>query len=129
MLRYIFFIIGKIIERASEEQEFTKKLLSDYMTKILEICLLSQVNPYEMESAILTLKICMKRFGSWFGAHKSKIELFLVNFLFSQSINLVKMAAEAFIQLQQVSWCYCFLFIFHFDSVSCKLLFVFCMYL
>lgn len=99
----MFYVLGKIIERCCEEQDFTKKLLSDYMTKILEMCLFSQVNTYEMECTLLTLRICMKRFGSWFGAHKSKIELFLLNFLFSRSINLTKMAAEAFIQLQQVS--------------------------
>lgn len=73
------------------------------MTKILDMCLLTQVNPHEMECALSTLGICMKRFGSWFGAHKSKIELFLLFFLFSKSMNLTRMAAEAFVQLQQVS--------------------------
>lgn len=96
-------IIGKIIETCYKEQDFTKKLLSDYMTKILEMCLCSQVNRYEMECALQTLKICMKRFGSWFGAYRARIEVFLLRILFSQSIDLTKMAAEAFLQVQQVS--------------------------
>lgn len=74
------------------------------MTKILEMCLATQVNSYVMECALSTLGICMKMYGSWFGAHKPKIEVFLLNFLFSKSINLTRMAAEAFVQLQQVSF-------------------------
>lgn len=73
------------------------------MAKILELCLCSQVNHYEMESALFTLTTCMKRYGSWFGAHKPQIELFLVNILFCQFKNVIEIAGEAFLQLQQVS--------------------------
>lgn len=99
----MFYFVAEIIERAHEEQDFTKKLLSDYMTKILELCLSSQVNAYEVGAALSILSVCMKRYGSWFGTHKSKVEVFLLNFLFSQSNNLVEKAAEAFLYLQQVS--------------------------
>lgn len=99
----MFYFEGEIIERVYGEQDFTKKLLSDYMTKILELCLSTQVNTYEVGAALLVLSVCMKRFGSWFGSHKSKIEVFLLHFLYSQSNSLVEKAAEGFHHLQQVS--------------------------
>lgn len=73
------------------------------MAKILELCLSSQVNHYEMEAALITLAICLQRFGSWFGTHKSKVESFLVNILFCPFKNVIEKAGMAFIQLQQVS--------------------------
>lgn len=73
------------------------------MTKILEMCLSSQVNPFEMGAAFSTLSICLKCYGSWFGAHKLKIELFIEKFLVSQSKDIVTKAAETFVHLQQVS--------------------------
>lgn len=93
---------GKIIERTYRDQDFTKKLLADYMAKILVLCLSNQVDHYEMESALFCLEICMKRYGSWFGAHKSQIENFLLNILFCRYKNVIEISAEAFIQLQQV---------------------------
>lgn len=99
---YLLFL-GKIIKRLSNDQDFSKKLLSDYMTKILQMCLSSQVNPNEMESALIILSISMKIYGSWFGPHKSKIEAFLLKLLFYDSKNVVQKAAVAFLELQQVS--------------------------
>lgn len=97
------FYAGKIVERAHKDHDFTKKLLADYMPKILEQCLSSQVNNYEMESALLTLDICMRKYGSWFGTHKTQIESFLINILFCQYKNVIARAGMAFLSLQQVS--------------------------
>lgn len=69
----------------------------------MENSLSCQMNSSEMQASLLTLSICLRRFGSWFGSYKSKIETFILKFLKSQNTNLVKAAGETFLLLQQVS--------------------------
>ncbi|KAG5881499.1 hypothetical protein JTB14_001643 [Gonioctena quinquepunctata] len=94
--------IGRITDIAHKDPEFTKKFVSEYMSKVLEMCLSPHMNDYEMEAALETLSICMKRYASWFTSHKVKIETFLVKCLDSSSESIVKKAAVAFHYLQQV---------------------------
>ncbi|KAJ8937629.1 hypothetical protein NQ314_011769 [Rhamnusium bicolor] len=94
--------IGKIVENVYNEQEFTKRFISDYISKVLENCLSAHINSHESEAALETLSICMKHYGSWFSTHKTKIESYLLTFLENSSEKLVEKAAAAFHYLQQI---------------------------
>ncbi|KAJ8949299.1 hypothetical protein NQ318_006724 [Aromia moschata] len=94
--------LGKIIENAHSEQEFNKRFVSDYMSKVFENCVSTHTNLHETEAALNTLTICMKNYPSWFSHHKNKVEDFIVTFLESPSERHVEKAGSAFLYLQQV---------------------------
>ncbi|XP_018569527.1 proline-, glutamic acid- and leucine-rich protein 1-like [Anoplophora glabripennis] len=91
--------IGSIVDSSHEEQEFSKKFISEYVSKVFETCLSIHNNH---EAALNTLATCIKYYGSWFAPHKLRVEHFITNFLENPSEQLVGSAATAFHYLQQV---------------------------
>lgn len=102
MIIHIYLITGRIIDNSYEEQEFSKKFISEYISKVLEICSSTHNSSHECEAALQTLAICMKHYGSWFAPHKLRIEKFITTFLDNPSDKVVENAAIAFHYLQQV---------------------------
>ncbi|VEN46765.1 unnamed protein product [Callosobruchus maculatus] len=94
--------IGLIVEYASADQDFTKKFIQDYISKVLDMCLGAKSNPHEIRAALNTLAICMKSYHSWFTQHKGRIEKYLLTFLDCTDEDLLIKAARCFHYLQQV---------------------------
>lgn len=97
-----YLIAGKIVDNSHREQEFSKKFISTYISKVFEICLSTHNNSCECDAALITLATCMKHYGSWFAPHKLRVENFITNFLENSSEQVVESAAIAFHYLQQV---------------------------
>nr|CAI5850906.1 unnamed protein product [Callosobruchus analis] len=94
--------IGLIVWYASADQDFTKKFILDYISKVLDLCLCAKSNPHEIGAALNTLSICMKSYHSWFTQHKGRIEKYLQTFLDCTDEDLLMKAARCFHYLQQV---------------------------
>ncbi|CAG9821763.1 unnamed protein product [Phaedon cochleariae] len=94
--------IGNIVENVYKDQDFSKKFVSDYLNKVMEMCLSSHNNPNEIEAALGTLTICMKHYASWFTSHKIRIETFLLQYLESSVDSIVEKAAIGFHFSQQI---------------------------
>nr|CAH7745528.1 unnamed protein product [Callosobruchus chinensis] len=94
--------IGLIVKYASADQDFTKKFVLDYISKVLDMCLAAKSNPHEIGAALNALTICMKNYHSWFTQHKGRIEKYLQTFLDCTDEDLLLKAARCFHYLQQV---------------------------
>lgn len=87
---------------AHNSPDFQKKFVSDYISKVIDMCLTDHKNPNEIAASLDTLTICMKVYSSWFGNQRGKIESFLLKFLEQRSTKLVDRAANGFLYMQQV---------------------------
>ncbi|XP_072379822.1 proline-, glutamic acid- and leucine-rich protein 1-like [Diabrotica undecimpunctata] len=93
-------LIEKFIEASFNNQELAKKISSEYLSKIIDLCLTSKSNYNEIEAAFDVLNICMKKYNSC-TTHKTKIEAHILSFIEHSTSLLVKKAAVAFLYLQQ----------------------------
>ncbi|XP_028139817.2 uncharacterized protein LOC114334018 [Diabrotica virgifera virgifera] len=93
-------LIEKFIEASFTNQELAKKISSEYLSKIIDLCLTSKSSFNEIESAFDVLTICMKKFNSC-TTHKTRIEAHILSFLESSADWIVEKAAIAYLYLQQ----------------------------
>ncbi|CAH1114008.1 unnamed protein product [Psylliodes chrysocephalus] len=95
-------LISKLIKISYNNNDVSKKIVSDCLSKIVDLCLKQSNNSYEVLAALDVLAVSMKRFGSWFPSHKLQIETYIISFLENSSAAIVEKAAAAFLLLQQV---------------------------
>ncbi|XP_044271906.1 uncharacterized protein LOC123015908 [Tribolium madens] len=91
--------LAKIIENSGEIDAFNKKFSSEYLSTTLKACLVTHNNDEKL-SCLKCLSQCMKRYPTWFGNHKQKIEAFLIETLDS-SCEVAEIAATAFVYFLQ----------------------------
>ncbi|CAH1962234.1 unnamed protein product [Acanthoscelides obtectus] len=94
--------IGLIVKYATTDQDFTKKFITDHISKVLDMCISAKSNPYEIAAALETLTICMKNYPVWFTQHKGRIEKYLETFLDCTDKDMLVKAAQCCHYLQQV---------------------------
>ncbi|CAH1115329.1 unnamed protein product [Psylliodes chrysocephalus] len=95
-------LISKLFEISYNNNDVSKKIVSDCLSKVVDLCLKQINNSYEVLAALDVLAVSMKRFGSWFPSDKLLIETYIISFLENSSTAIVEKAAVAFLLLQQV---------------------------
>ncbi|EFA01004.2 Proline-, glutamic acid- and leucine-rich protein 1-like Protein [Tribolium castaneum] len=88
--------LAKIIENSNDIETFNKKFATEYLSTTLKACLVTHNNDEKL-SCLKCLAQCMKRFPTWFGNHKQKVEAFLIENLDNSCEELTKWAATAFV--------------------------------
>lgn len=95
-------VIEKFLEASTNNHELSKKIVSDYISKIVDFCLSNKLNSHMINLSLNVLILCMKRYGSWFVMRKIQIEKHIMSFLENNSEYTVNKAAVAFLYLQQI---------------------------
>jgi hypothetical protein len=88
--------LAMILKNTSNMESFDKKFCAEYMNSTLKTCL----NYHNTEEKVVGLNCliqCMKKYPSWFGNHKQKMDQFLTDCLGNQFEKGIENAAFAFL--------------------------------
>ncbi|KAJ3662330.1 hypothetical protein Zmor_006684 [Zophobas morio] len=88
--------LARIIENSDHLEGFNKKFVTEYLSATLRICLVHRSDEEDV-AALNCLMQCMKKYPSWFGNHKQKVESFLIECLDSSYEFLAETAAATFV--------------------------------
>ncbi|XP_056633649.1 uncharacterized protein LOC130443170 [Diorhabda sublineata] len=95
-------IIEKFLEASINNHELSKKILTEYLSKIVDFCLSNKLKCHLIDKTLDILILCLKKYGNWFVSRKIQIEKYILSFLDNNSEFTVNKASICFLYLQQV---------------------------